>query len=132
MTKSGAVAAEIVRFHDFFEAWYNGDEGRTIGEFSHALDPAFFIVSPDGVISTRDEVVSMVSNGRDSGPVEIRVENVRPRLFTPHDLCVATYEEHQVRGGKSSVMISTVGLAVDTSCPGDFRWLFVHETWQHR
>lgn len=131
MTDSSAVAAEIVRFHDFFEDWYNGAEGRTIGEFSDALDSAFFIVSPDGVISNRDAVVSMVSSGRGSGPIEIRIENVQSRLAGTHELHVATYEEHQVRGGESSVMISTVGLVVDASCPGGLRWLFVHETWQH-
>ncbi len=129
MSERATIGKEIVRLHDFFQDWFNDDGDRSIEEFADALDARFFIVSPLGAVSNHKEIVAIVANSRGRGPVGIRIENIELRRSDGSGLHVATYEEHQQRPDESAVMISTVGLAVDTACPGGYRWLFVHETW---
>lgn len=128
MSESESVANEVVRLHDFFQDWFSGTEDRSIEEFSDALDDAFYIVAPRGSVSDKETIVGMVASRRGMGRVQIRVENVDVRFRGNGDMLIATYEEHQERQTESAILVSTVGLTEDGSCPGGYRWLFVHET----
>jgi len=128
MSETLAVTNEIVRLHDFFQDWFNGARNHLIDEFADALDDAFFIVSPRGTVSDKDSIVAAVRGHANTGPIEIRVEHVEVRASGELGLVIATYEEHQERQVESAVLVSTVGLIADPSCPGGYRWYFVHET----
>lgn len=123
-----AVRVEIERLHRFFEEWFRDGEGRSISEFADGLDSNFFVVSPSGGTMNRSAIVERVNELRGEETVDIRIESVELR----HDVdgfLVATYEEHQMRGNESTVRVSTVGLVVDATTPGGYRWIFVHESW---
>jgi hypothetical protein len=129
MSESAAVANEIRRLHDFFEAWFSGFQGLSISDFSDALDPGFFMVTPTGSKIHRDAVVDAVAErfGGDSAKISIRNVEIER---TGSGVVTATYEEHQARVGQSTARISTVTMAEDETTPGGYRWLFVHETWR--
>lgn len=128
MSQVQAVTEEIVRLHDFFQDWFNGVGDRSIGEFADALDDAFFIVSPRGTVSDKATIVAVVASHADTGPMEIRIENVDLKRSGDGGHVVATYEEHQERQDGPTALISTVGLMAGETTPGGYRWLFVHET----
>ncbi|MDK1011405.1 MAG: hypothetical protein QGM48_10110 [Actinomycetota bacterium] len=123
-----AVQGEVERQHRFFEDWFNGVEGRAIDELADSLDDEFFIVSPNGTISDRSTIVKMVEEHWGSEPVDIHIENVELKRDDP-GLLIATYKEYQNRQAESAVIASTVGLVADSTKPGGFRWIFVHESW---
>lgn len=123
-----AVQGEVERQHRFFEDWFNGVEGSAIDELADSLDDEFFIVSPNGTISDRSTIVKMVEEHWGSEPVDIHIENVELKRDDP-GLLIATYKEYQNRGAESAVIASTVGLVADSTKPGGFRWIFVHESW---
>ncbi|MEE8485474.1 MAG: hypothetical protein V3S38_02815 [Acidimicrobiia bacterium] len=123
-----AVQGEVERQRRFFEDWFNGVEGRAIGELADSLDDEFFIVSPNGTISDRSTIVKMVEEHWGSEPVDIHIENVELKRDDP-GLLIATYKEYQNRRAESAVIASTVGLVADSTKPGGFRWIFVHESW---
>ncbi|MGI9642383.1 MAG: hypothetical protein ACR2N9_06340 [Acidimicrobiia bacterium] len=118
---------EVTRLHDFFEAWFSGGDGLSVADFDDALADDFMIISPDGRLSSRAEIVHIVEQARNSGPVEISV--VTPRLIVDGHVTVGTYEEHQIRAGRSTQRISTAVLSVEPDAPGGWLWHLVHETW---
>lgn len=128
MTELSAVRTEIVRLHDFFEAWFNGVEGLSLAAFSNALDPQFYMVAPSGAKLSKAAVVNGVATqfGEDSAQISIRNVEIE---YSDRSAVTATYEEHQVRGGAGSARITTVTMVTDRNAPGGYRWLFVHETW---
>lgn len=128
MDEAQQLATEIERLHHFFEDWYAGVDGRSIGEFADSLDDAFYIVSPGGDVLDKAGVVGMVHNHAETGNVEIQIRNVELRSRLASGLRIVTYEEHQRRRADTVAMISTVGLLPDAAGPGGFTWLFVHET----
>jgi len=128
MSALRSVTDEVVRLHDFFQDWFDGHGERSLDEFANTLDDAFFIVSPRGTVADKTQIVASVESHADSGPMKIRIKNVELRRAGEGDLLVATYEEHQERPNGTVARISTVGLRADASCPGGYRWLFVHET----
>jgi hypothetical protein len=128
VTDFSAIRIEIVRLHDFFQAWFNGVEGPSLSDFSDALDSRFFMVAPSGTKIHKADVVNGVEIqfGKESAEINIRnveIEHVDGWAVT------ATYEEHQIRDGDVSARLSTVSMVKDTDAPGGYRWLFVHETW---
>ena len=128
MTDRATVEQEVRRLHDFFADWFEGVDGRAIREFADSLDREFFIVSPEGLKSTKGEIVDGVTKLFGSGGVKITVRNV---MIARNDrgLVTATYEEHHDKGDYKTVRVSTVGMTCDADTPGGYRWLFVHETW---
>jgi len=128
MTELSAVRTEIVRLHDFFEAWFNGVEGLSLAAFSNALDPQFYMIAPSGAKLSKAAVVNGVETqfGKDSAQISIRSVEIE---YSDGSAVTATYEEHQVRDGVRSARITTVTMVTDRNAPGSYRWLFVHETW---
>jgi len=120
------VQREIVRVHDFFSAWSEGDEERTLSEIEDCLDEHFYLVSPDGEVRAKTETVGYIAEMRNRAPLKLTIRNVRIKHVVV-DLLVAVYEEHQSTAAGERVYVSTVGMMPDGRAPGGYRWLFVHE-----
>jgi hypothetical protein len=127
MTVASEAIAEVTRLHDFFEAWYDGETGRSIGEFRDALDDRFTIVVPGGTVVPRDEIIEAVAGGRGKHGIAIVVENFDVVDLGTIVLC--RYDEVQTQSGEETRRLSTAVMAPDTDTPGGFRWIAVHETW---
>jgi len=118
---------EVVRLHEFFEAWYAGEPGRSIDEFTDALDDLFSIVTPNGSVMSRDEIAEAVAGGFQKRPVEITVENFHVTEVGTAVVC--RYDEVQTSNGSQTRRVSTAVLERDSETPGGLRWITVHETW---
>lgn len=123
---------EIEELHGFFQAWLGGvpHEGEVRFErLERALAPGFTFVTPGGRALERSAVVEGVRSGRSSRP-GLRIEVGDPRLLhDAGDLLVATYEEWQHEGERTTGRRSTVVFRRDEDGPNGLRWLHVHETW---
>ena len=121
---------EVIRLHEFFEAWYGGEPDRSIDEFSDALDDLFSIVTPNGTAMTRDEIVEAVARGFHKHGIEIAVENFH--VTHAGTTVVCRYDEVQTSPGSQTRRVSTAVLERDSNTPGGLRWITVHETWTDR
>jgi len=127
MTESTPVADEVTRLHDFFAAWFAGEPGRTIEEFSGSLDERFSIVGPGGDVSRHDEIVAAVARGHGKASIRIAVENVH--VVNVGGAVVCRYHEVQTAPQTATRRISTAVMVSDADTPGGYRWISVHETW---
>lgn len=123
---------EIRRLHEFFVEWYAGTVDRsTFDRMDEALEEEFRMVTPDGTLHTRADVLEMVrgSYGRnDPGEFEIDIRNVERRSgFTDH--ATVRYEEWQTTPDGTSGRISTALLRDEEDAPAGIVWLDLHETW---
>ncbi len=118
---------EVIRLHEFFEAWYAGEPGRSIAEFTDALDDQFSIVSPNGTVMTRGEIADAVAGGFQTHRIEITVENFD--ITEIGSTVVCRYDEVQTSNGSQTRRVSTAVFERDTETPGGLRWITVHETW---
>ncbi len=126
MITADTIIAEVRRLHGFFDDWFAGRQGRSIDEFSDALDDEFTIVGPHGSVMTRTEVVGVVEQRFGVGDVAITVENFHVRRLG--DMYVCRYDELQDVSGDRTRRISTAILASDDSTPRGLVWITVHET----
>ncbi len=127
MHDADLVAQEVRRLHTFFEDWFQGDAQRSIDEFSEALDARFFIVTPDGAILSKAEIVDAVERRFGAGKMGIAIENVE--VVDLGEVAVCRYEEVQETEGHGTRRLSTAVLVDARDAPGGFRWMAVHETW---
>lgn len=132
MNLTDLCRTEIVRLHEFFEAWFNGtiaDSDESYESFEGALDEGFQIVSTSGTVTGRADLLAALRplHGRDhSSPMKIWIENVAARSTGERQVLV-TYEEWQTRGSETRGRISTALLRHTEGSP--LQWLHVHETW---
>ncbi|MEN8239290.1 MAG: DUF4440 domain-containing protein, partial [Actinomycetota bacterium] len=127
MTESKRVSDEVTRLHDFFTAWYAGEPGRMIDEFSRSLDKGFWIVGPGGDVTGYDEIVAAVAAGHGESGMRIAVENFQ--VVQLGSAVVCRYDEVQTTAQERRRRISTAVMVTDTDTPGGYRWISVHETW---
>lgn len=123
-----AVAAEVVRLHEFFEQWFADDGAGGFDAFDGAMGSTFYLVSPSGVVLSRSDIVGRVHEARGSGAMSISIERPVVR-FDDGSTVISTYEEHQIRDGDATARASTVVMQRDATTPGGWTWLAVHETW---
>ena len=127
MTTEESARSEVVRLHDFFDAWYNGEEGLTIAEFADAMDPEFTIVGPDGRTLRRDVIVEAVRDAFGKGDISISVGNFVVFERTAYVVC--RYDEVHTSNDEITTRLSTAVMEPDEATPGGYRWITVHETW---
>ena len=123
---------EIEDLHHFFEAWLGGSLPRTEETFSRLpliLDPGFTLISPTGEVATRAELLETL--WREHGVRgEWRIWIERPQLrYEDEKVVLATYEEWQMVGGKTTARLSTALFSRTPTAPHGLNWLHVHETW---
>jgi len=128
------IATEIAALHTFFEDWFVGrlpDEDQAFARFADAMGAGFEIVSPGGTATGRDDLLAMLRAAYASGAegaLRIWTDNVSVRPLGD-GLFLARYEEWQESGGETKGRVSSAVLRTDSSAPGGFSWLSVHETW---
>lgn len=141
MTENGSTPApepeacerEIRSLHDFFVGWYTGrlDEDG-FNRFEDALSSDFEMVTPDGEVMTRDDIVGYVRAERDTHEkfdIEIRdVETVDAHKGR----ALLRYEEWQTPGDENETQkdgrLSTALFGTSDSAPEGVEWLYLHET----
>lgn len=125
MADSCECASALTDLHDFFAAWYRGDEAADLGQLEAALDAEFRLVTPDAALVDRAAIVAATAAKR--GAYRDAAIRVVPRTCTRlRGVHIATYEEWQADDPERPARLST---AVLTHDDGRWRWHVVHETW---
>lgn len=124
---------EIIELHDFFVAWFAGALPATDAAYARLVDtmaPEFVIVSPGGVLTLREPLITQLRAAHGSRPGwQIWIENAELR-FQQGGLTGATYEEWQRHAdGTVTGRLSTVVFRARADTPNGLVWLHVHETW---
>jgi hypothetical protein len=121
---------EIESLHRFFVDWYTGVLDETaFGRLDEALGPSFELVSPDGTVHDRADILGAIRDAyesHDPGTFDIEIRNVEV-LADYDDVTLVRYEEWQdtpdgVTGRLSTAVFGPAG--EDTP-----EWRYVHETW---
>jgi hypothetical protein len=96
----------IRRLHEVIEAWFRG-ETDDLAPFADALAPEFEQVSPDGVVSDRDAVVTGLREAHADDPdLTIEIRDAAHRI-TVGDGHLIRYEEHQRTDDERTGRVST-------------------------
>jgi hypothetical protein len=128
-------AAQVGGLHRVIEDWLTGRVPRTPDAFAafadaHAL--AFTMVTPDGALLSRDELLPGFDGAHGSAPgLEIRISDLAVVRADAGSVLV-TYEEWQDGPAGRSGRRSTVLLDRDADAPHGLRSRHLHETWIDR
>lgn len=129
-----AALGEVDGLHRFFVDWFLGtcaSDETAFARCADALDPAFVQIDPAGRERPRAALIGALraAHGCYAGlAFAIRIERLQARLLRP-DLALATYEERQQFGGRSSARHSSALFAPAPAAPLGVAWLHLHETW---
>jgi len=127
---------EVVQLHKFFEDWFNAALPPTedsFRRFESVMAERFLIISPEGVLTERDELVDRLRQAhgiwrQNSRPGRIWIENLQVR-HTVGSQSMVLYEEWQEIDGVTRGRLSTAVLQRRESTPNGVEWLHVHEVW---
>ncbi|MEM7797598.1 MAG: hypothetical protein AAF633_00285 [Chloroflexota bacterium] len=124
-----AVEDEIIRLHIFFEDWFNGTidyNDESFAQFSGSMGPSFTMVSPGGVLISRDQITQSLY-GAYRQRLGIRISIYRAKILYQSDSHIlAAYEEWQTYQGERKGRLSSVLFSKEKA---RLVWLHVHETW---
>lgn len=126
--------SEVIQLHQFFEGWSTGKldpSDENFRRFAEVVAVGFEIISPDGQLMKRDQILSRVrdSHGsRKNGTFRIWIENYRSRLIV-NGVQLVTYEEWQETDGEQRGRLSSAIFQHEPDAPNGVVWLHVHETW---
>jgi len=128
-------AAQVEDLHRVIEDWLTGRAPRTpasFAAFAEAHTPDFTMVTPDGVLMHRDELLPGFegAHGGAAG-LSIRIADVSV-VHADTGGVLVTYEEHQNGPAGPSVRRSTVLLVRDADAAHGLRSRHLHETWVAR
>ena len=119
---------EIVELHEFFRAYYLGEED-SLARAETALHPQFSIVDPRGAVADRAATLERLASAHE-GLTTFDIATVDHRLLhAADDLIVAEFVEVQQRPDGSNERLSTVVFLADRAGPNGLVWLRVHQTW---
>ena len=127
---------EVVQLHQFFQDWFNGVLPPTdvaFGRFSSVMAEGFVIISPNGELTERDELLERLQAAHGiwremSRPGRIWIENLQVRHQVGNQVLVH-YEEWQEIEGESRGRLSTALFRRREGAPNGIEWLHVHEVW---
>ncbi|QKD05039.1 DUF4440 domain-containing protein [Mesorhizobium loti] len=126
------ASAEVVDLHRFFVDWFVPARADTVDfdRFEHVMGEDLGMVTPDGIVLDRAEVVDHVRSSRAScdDSFTISIEDIRPG-WQSADTIVVFYVEAQLRGGKHSRRQSSAVFTTSSSAPNGVEWRHLHETW---
>ncbi len=131
---TAACVNEIHRLHEAIAGWTTGTLPNTEEAFSMFADsfaPTFVIINPNGKAETAADVVPRFRDrhGERSRDFSIQITNEDVRDIS-NNRALVVYQEHWLhRKVEQSVILSTALMQVDSSRPGGFVWLHLHETW---
>jgi hypothetical protein len=128
----GRCVAQIGELHRVIEDWLGGRVPRTpaaFAAFAGAHAPGFTMVTPDGALLGRDELLPGFEGAHGSAPgLQIRITDVAV-VHADAGGVVVTYEEWQDGPAGRSGRRSTVLLERDDAAPHGLRSRHLHETW---
>jgi hypothetical protein len=128
-------AAQVEDLHRVIEDWLTGRVPRTpasLAPFAEAHAADFTMVTPDGLLMHRDELLPGFEGAHGAAPgLSIRIADVTV-VHADTGAVLVTYEEHQDGPAGPSVRRSTVLLARDAGAPHGLRSRHLHETWVAR
>lgn len=124
---------EVVGLHRFFQEWYRGEidaAGEGFSRMSDVLAEGFHLISPDGRLVGRSEILASVrrAHGSKSPEFAIRTGECHFRAGSRR-LGVVTYEEWHEEGGERRGRVSTAVFHDRADAPNGVEWVHVHETW---
>lgn len=130
-----ACEREIRSLHDFFVGWYTGvPEQDAFDRFEGALAPSFEMVTPDGEVLARDDIVGYVRAERDThDEFDIEIRNVET-IDAHKGRSLLRYEEWQKtateskNGTETEGRLSTALFVSSDTAPEGVEWLYLHET----
>jgi hypothetical protein len=134
---TGALRArcedEVLELHRFFGEWYRGDHdlaGEAFSRASDVLAEGFHLISPEGVVTARGDVLGRLRavHGSKGEGFEVRIENCSFRIGG-RGLGVVTYEEWHDEAGASRGRLSTAVFQDRADAPNGVEWVHLHETW---
>ncbi|MDF1836422.1 MAG: hypothetical protein P1V35_01010 [Planctomycetota bacterium] len=130
ITAQQLAVHEVLDLHEFFEDWLSGRGPNTpecFARLSRSLDSEFEIITPDGQLISRENLIDGLSGGFGSRGPEFRlwVQNTRARMVE-EGLCLVTYEEWQATDGVEKGRLSSALLRCTPQ--GICTWIHVHET----
>jgi hypothetical protein len=123
---------EVVALHAFFESWLRegGHAGLDFSEAEAAIGRDFRMVSPDGTIGDREEIVSSIRGERGTREPDFRIIAVDPKAVWAGDGAVLLeYTEQQYRAGRTTRRRSTALFLADPAAPRGVVWRHLQETW---
>ena len=122
---------EVVDLHRFFQAWYRGEIDPDDGGFSRLSDvltEGFHMISPNGEVVGRSEILAAVRAAHGSEPADFRIRTEDCRFRTGgRRLGVVTFVEWQEAGGTRRGRIATAVLQDRSDAPNGVEWVPVHE-----
>lgn len=132
MVTVAQCTSEIIRLHDFFQAWFTGAVVETdehFARFAGVMDEQFTIVGPNGVLTELPALTKGLRGAYGKQPgIRIWTQNHRLRQqFGDTVLC--TYEEWQETAEATTARLSSVFFQQVDGAPYGVVWLHVHETW---
>jgi len=127
---------EVVQLHRFFQDWFNAalpPTDEAFRRFESVMAERFMIISPNGVLSERTELVERLREAhgiwrQNSRPGRIWIENLQVR-HTVGSQAMMLYEEWQEIEGETRGRLSTAVLQRRDGTPNGVEWLHVHEVW---
>jgi len=128
-------AAQIGDLHRMIEDWLSGRAPRTAAGFAAFADahvPGFTMITPDGAMLGRDDLLPGFEGAHGSAPGLSIVIGEVTVVHADVGCAVATYEEWQDGPAGRSGRRSTVLLDRDDAAPHGLRSRHLHETWINR
>jgi hypothetical protein len=126
------VENEIIELHQFFQDWYNNNlsiSEETFTRVSDVLAPEFCIIFPSGENLSYQVLLDNLRKAHNTqNDIRIWIQNIQVQ-FHIGELILATYQEWQKIGGKTTSRLSSVVFRVNGTKPNGLQWLHVHETW---
>ena len=123
---------EVQALHQFFQDWFRGvlpDTDEVYARLTAVLHETFVIISPDGTLSRREDLVTTLRLAYGQRPlIRIWVQNLQYRPIIP-TIGLVMYEEWQTDNGKTTSRLSSALFRANTKTPQGVEWLHVHETW---
>lgn|GEM_PF-456638 len=122
---------EIVALHEFFQQWYRGElEPTDFARFERALEADFQIITPEGMLLPRADIIQAVRQQAGSDPSAVlEIRNVE-LVAVDTDIAVFRYEEWQSSAGVAPRgRLSSVVFRRRDDADNGLGWRQVQETW---
>jgi hypothetical protein len=126
------ATAEVVGLHDFFVAWFRAEPGSApdFQRCERALAADFRMISPDGQVHARDQVLARIRDARGALPSDFRIRILDPRaVWADGNAVLLEYVEEQYRDGRTTRRRSTALCTPNRLAPEGVEWRHLQETW---
>ena len=122
-----SITAEITSLHSWFAEWFRAEaDAGPFSRFEDAIADGFTLVTPDGMVLKRTEIMTAIRTARGARNVDIWTTD-HELIWRGDGVTIVRYVEHQAEDERENARLSTAGFQ---ATEGGLQWLFVHETWR--